>query len=455
MKRRPLRRVMQCAILLTLGWGGGAAAQAPGSEPNAQADTAAAGAGSDFETAVLPRDNLEAEAAGELYPNLLDTTLSVEGDMAPDGTRTSRLRRDTLLEPWFAWKQGFQQRTGLAISGSYGILWQNFSSSLVGEEDAVGGKFTLNLAQTLLNRGQPNALTLDVAIEDRRPLGTELAPLQAGLRSGSATPPAATWGEFDLGITQFYLRQNLDSNRYQYAIGKLFAPNFVNAYPFFDDNRQFLNLGFSTSPTIPIPLRGFGMVGAAFPTRNLYLKGGMFTPYSDDTGWTVDSFVNDNEYFYFVEVGSSGLAQSGMPIQARGPMDRNNFHITGWYRDELNDGTPRAYGFAFNANSMVGDNVMWFFRGGWSDGWLADLNFAGGVGWRPTTAPSDLFGVAMGWVRPASDFLDAQGTAEIFYRYHITENFAVTPDLQVVFNPTLNPSEDSLVVFGLRGRVTF
>jgi hypothetical protein len=33
----------------------------------------------------------------------------------------------------------------------------------------------------------------------------------------------------------------------------VFAPNFVDAYPFFDDNRQFLNLVFSTSPTIAPP----------------------------------------------------------------------------------------------------------------------------------------------------------------------------------------------------------
>ena len=56
-----------------------------------------------------------------------------------------------------------------------------------------------------------------------------------------ATPPARrasplsrcspTWGDFDLGVTQFYLRQNLFNNSFQYAIGKLFAPNFVNPYP--------------------------------------------------------------------------------------------------------------------------------------------------------------------------------------------------------------------------------
>ncbi|MDP3591091.1 hypothetical protein, partial [Phenylobacterium sp.] len=185
----------------------------------------------------------------ELYPNLLDTTLSVEGDLAEsDAPHRSFLRGQTLLGPWFAWKQQLTQNTGLSIGGSWGLLYQNYSVSRIGERDAVGSKFTFNLSYVLANRGQANALTFDMAVEDRRPFGTDLAPLQAGVGAGSGVPTAATWGDFSLGVTQAYVRQNLANNRYQYAVGKVFAPNFVNPYPFFDDNRQFLSLAFSTSP---------------------------------------------------------------------------------------------------------------------------------------------------------------------------------------------------------------
>ena len=167
-------------------------------------------------------------------------------------------------------------------------------------------------------------------------------------------------------------------------LGKLFAPNYVNAYPFFDDNRQFLNQNFSTSPTIPIPLRGFGIVGAAYPTNdNFYVSGGMYIPYSNDTGWTVDDFFEKNDYFYNVEFGWSSLANAGVPLQARGPMDANNIHVTAWYRDPLEDGSPEAYGVAFNANYMIGENAMWFVRGGLSEGWVINRNLAAGIGYRP------------------------------------------------------------------------
>lgn len=401
----------------------------------------------------------EAVALEEAYPDLLETTLSVEGDIAEaDTPRTTWFRQETALGGWFAAKRRFQERTGLSFGGSWGVLYQSYSHSLTGEDESVGSKLTLNLSYPLINRGQANALNVDMAIEDRRPLFTDLAPLQAGLRTGSAVPTAATWGEFDLGITQFYVHQNLAGNRFQYTVGKIFAPNFVNPYPFFDDNRQFLSLPFSTSPTIAVPLRGFGAVVAAYPVRNLYVKAGMFTAHSDDTGITIDDFFSKGEHFYFVEAGYSGVARRGLPIHARGPMDRDNAHVTAWYRDEIEGAaipSPRAYGFAFNANFMAGDNMMWFVRGGWSDGWLADLALSGGIGIRPPGATSDLFGVGLGWVNPANDLLRDQYTAEIFYRFHFTQNLAFTPNVQVVFNPTLAPSRENVLIGSFRTRLTF
>lgn len=407
----------------------------------------------------------------EKYPDLLDGTLSAKGDLEEDeAPKSGHLRLPTLLDPWFAYKAMIREKYGISIGGSYGVLWQNYQESLLGEDNSVGSKFTLNLSAELLNRGAPDALSFDMAVEDRRPLGTDQPPLFAGLMAGSITATAATWGDFNLGITQAYVRQNLFDGRFQYAVGKLFAPNFVNAYPFFDDNRQFLNQIFATSPTIAVPLRGFGLTGAVYPTDgNFYVSAGMYTPYSSDTGATIDDFFTRNQYFYNAEFGVSSLAASGVPVQARGPMDANNYHISTWYRDELDDGTPEAYGVAFNANQMVGTNFMWFLRGGWSEGTNINLNLTAGVGYRPPSAPSDLFGVGIGWANP-SDSLQSQAallgldlgdqyTFEMFYRYHLTPNFAITPDIQLIANPAdivFSPSDDDLLaVFGLRARVTY
>jgi carbohydrate-selective porin OprB len=396
-------------------------------------------------------------ASEAVYPDLLEGTLSAGGDLEDDEqTRTGFLRRPTALEPWFAWKQRIRQEHGFGFGGSWGVLWQSYSSTPIDEKNAVGSKLALNFSYDLWNRNMPDALTFAMAIEDRRPLGTDLPPLFAGLGAGSIVPTAATWSEFDLGITQAYIRQSLFKNRFQYTIGKIFAPTFVNPYPFFDGNRQFLNQQFSSSPTIALPLRGFGMVAAWYPgASGFYVKPGMFTPYSDDTGSTISDFFNRNEYFYMLEAGFSGLAQSGTPINARGAMDVDNIHLTAWYRDALPDGTPRAYGFAFNVNQRIGTDLMWYLRAGWSEGWQADRAWSAGFGWRPASAPSDLFGVGVGSTHPTSPFLRTQTTAELFYRFHVTPNLAITPDVQAIFDPSLNPDKDTLWVFSLRARVVF
>jgi porin len=402
------------------------------------------------------------------YPLLLDGTLGGAGDLKEDNAPHSGLFRfPTLLEPWEAFKGTVREATGITFGGSWGVLYQNYSDVPPGaERDSVGQKFTLNLSREMFRRGAPEALAFDLVIEARGPIGTDTPPLQAGLAAGSIVPTAATWGEFDLGITQAYIRQNLWGNKVQYTVGKIFAPNFVDAYPFFDDNRQFLNQAFSTSPTIASPLRGAGAVATVYPTNGgLYVLGGVYSANSSDTGWTVDEVFDTGELFYQLEVGWSALARSGVPIQARGPMDSNNIHLTGWYKDaqpEASNPTlqPQARGLAFNANMTMSDNLMWFFRAGLSEGWVNDRAMSVGLGWRPTEQYSDLFGVGLGWVRPNSELLPEpfqreQVTAEAFYRFHITPNLAITPDLQYIKDPSLNPGVDTLWVAGLRARVTF
>ncbi len=69
----------------------------------------------------------------------------------------------------------------------------------------------------------------------------------------------------------------------------------------------------------------------------------------------------------------------------------------------------------------------------------------------------DLFGLGLNWSRPSETGvgpgLDDQYTMEAFYRLQLSQNFAITPDVQLLIDPALNPQEDRLWVIGLRGRL--
>jgi porin len=392
-------------------------------------------------------------------PDLLDGTLSGIGDEEEnDEQKRGFLRFPDPLQPWLEFKQNvLQQDYGFSIGGSEGILGQDFSNSLTNNHYAVGQKFTLNVGQQILFRGTPDVMTIEAVIEDRGPVGTEFAPLQGGLRTGSSTATASTWGDFNLGVTQLYVRQDLLNHHFQYTFGKIFAPNYVNPYPLFDDNRQYLNQMYTTSVTIPIPLRGFGAVAALYPTNmGLYAKAGIYTVYSDDVGFTADSFFNRPQYFRHLELGWSGLAGTGTPIQGRGPMDANNLSITLWSKDaNFDTGEAKSRGIAFNGNYQFRPDMLAFLRGGWSEGWQLDRSLNAGWGWRPFQQYSDLVGLAAGWAEPANHALRDQYVAEGFYRFQLTSQIALTPDLQWILHPTLNPNVGSLWVGSLRARITF
>ena len=391
-------------------------------------------------------------------PDLLDGTLSGLGDEEDDDSpKSSWLRFPSPLQPWLDFKQQvLLQQYGLLIGGSEGILGQDYSSSLTGQHDAVGQKFTLNVGQQLLWQGTPQALWIEAVIEDRGPVGTEFAPLQAGLQDRLQHRDRANLGR---------LQPRRDA--------ALFAPEPVRQplpvrcrEAFRAKLRQSLS---SVRRQPPVPQSDLhderhdpGSLARLRRRRSIVSdqfralrQGGIYTVYSDDVGFTADSFFNKPQYFTHLELGWSGTAASGTPIQARGPMDANNFSVTLWNKDAEQNGPAAAHGVAFNANYLVQDNVMVFGRGGWSEGWQLDRNLSAGIAWRPVEHYSDLFGIGGGWAQPANPNLRDQYIFEAFYRFQLTTQLAITPDIQWILHPTLNPNTGSLWVASLRARITF
>jgi porin len=56
---------------------------------------------------------------------------------------------------------------------------------------------------------------------------------------------------------------------------------------------------------------------------------------------------------------------------------------------------------------------------------------------------------------PADGTLRDQFTSELFYRFQLTQFLALTPDVQLIVDPALNPSVDVLGFFGIRLRAAF
>ena len=76
-----------------------------------------------------------------------------------------------------------------------------------------------------------------------------------------------------------------------------------------------------------------------------------------------------------------------------------------------------------------------------------------------SVAGAGLFGMGLNWGRPNEDTfgakLDDQYTAEVFYRGQILSGLQITPSIQLIADPALNPDEDFISVVGVRARAVF
>jgi porin len=105
---------------------------------------------------------------------------------------------------------------------------------------------------------------------------------------------------------------------------------------------------------------------------------------------------------------------------------------------------------------------MPFIRAGYAkDGnSLLERSVSTGFAYQPDPIGGDagnLLGFGANWGAPNEAVfgagLDDQYALELFYRLQVTKEIAITPDIQFVMNPALNPGEDNLWVFGLRVRL--
>ena len=136
--------------------------------------------------------------------------------------------------------------------------------------------------------------------------------------------------------------------------------------------------------------------------------------------------------------------------------------MTFWQTSARSDaGIPSGWGAAFSASHLFAGRWLPFVRAGWSDGGGGvplEAAAAVGVGYY-LPDKSDLLALGFNWGWPSSETygsgLRDEYTLEMLYRIHLTKRFSVTPDVQVLIHPALNPDADVVAVFGLRARLVF
>ena len=360
------------------------------------------------------------------------------------------LYESKLLAPIKEWKNSVAERTGFNWSLDYSALFMGVSDSL-GEDNASGGIARFFGYWDLVNRGGPNKGSLNWKIENRHRY-SDIPPSGLGFESGYVGIFEPPFSDQQNRLTNLYWKQYFAEGKWATVGGFLDVTDFVDVYLLASPWTGFNNFVFSTgSAATDLPNDAtLGVAAGGMVTDKVYIQAGFSDADADPTD-PFEGFENvfdESNFFKWIEIGFT-------PKQDKLYFD--NVHITFWHIDERANGTPDGWGLNASWQQWINDKWLPFVRGGYTEdsGSLLENSFIVGIGYQPVPMRG-VIGLGFNWGKPnqtSFDGADDQYTTELFWRYQLTSEVAVTPSIQYIKDPALNQEENSLWAYGLRVRV--
>jgi porin len=390
-------------------------------------------------------EELEGHFGSNFRPLL--STDEVENQIIMD-RRVNPLHKSIILAPIKKWKNQVAEETGFHWSLDYTALFTGVSES-PGEDSAGSGMVRFYGFWDIVNRGGPNKGSLNFKVENRHSY-TDIPPSSLGFQAGYLGLIGAPFSDQGGRLTNLEWKQYFANGDWVFVGGFLYVLGYVDVYAISSPWTGFTNFMFSTgSGAMDIPndaALGAGLGGLI--TENIYVHAGFADANSDPTDPFNDVWKG-NDFFKWVEIGYSPKGQASFFSQKA--------HFTYWQVDERADSTPKGWGLNASWHTTIADKWFPFIRGGYTkdSGSLLDRSISAGVSYQHIPRRG-VIGLGFNLGRPNETSygdLDDQYTTELFWRFQVTTELAVTPTIQYIRDPALNPDEDSLWAFGLRVRV--
>ena len=389
-----------------------------------------------------------------------DATLNrIESDSVSTDTP---LKLD-FMKPWYEWKDKLHKEHGLSFGVEYNTTYLRSSDRLPGtNKDASGGIFRLSGVWEAFGRRTAHPGSLSFLIE-RTDEFTNTGPSSfLGESLGYAGISNLNYNDDGWRLNTLYWDQKFQGGKYEVVGGYLDISDYVDVFPLVSPWTDFFNYAFSIGVgALDLPSDGaLGFAGAAWLTEDVYVMAGFVDQNADATDPLegFDTFYNDREYFKHFEIGWTGASQEAYYL--------NNVHLTLWHADERDElGVKDGWGGVLSFNHTIGDKWLAFVRTGWAEdgGSLLERSISIGGGYTPggmaTLGSGSQLGFGLNWGQPNDALfgtdLDDQYATEVYYRWQVADEIAITPSVQLLIDPALNPEDETLWVFGLRARLAF
>jgi porin len=250
-------------------------------------------------------------------------------------------------------------------------------------------------------------------------------------------------------------QQSLFEDKLNFVVGKVDPANYFNFHGIVVPWQHFLGYGASLSGTVNWPNAGVGLIASYKFSDQIYSMAGFTDVYGD--------LFEDNQFIHMGDNFFDGNFFKSIEVGYVPSMAERYFRkisITYWHTDSYKSAggsdISSGEGLAISAHWFFKDRFVPYARFAFSNGngenalYKKDIQIGHGLRFRS----HDILGIGLSWAETNIPDAKNQITMEIFYRFNLTAHFEITPDLQYIVNPTLNPGKNSLTYFGFRGRIT-
>ena len=363
------------------------------------------------------------------------------------------------LKPWFAWKDSVADKHGFIFATDYIGLGLKASDSLSGANDWTTGGVWRAYGTWALDR-EGDAQGKLVWRTTYAHSSEELSPADFSLSGiGNVSVFDPLHDDKGLKLANLYWDQSWMNGEVQLKAGFLDFADQIEFYSLTDPLTAFQNLQFLTGvATLPLPSAGsLGVIASAWLGEKVYFSTGIADSNGDATD-PMEGFntLGDKEFFSYFEIGAT---------TSKSMLYHDDVHLTIWHVDEREEAnTEDGWGAVFSYSRYLdglGGKLLPFFKAGYAEdgGSLLEKSVSVGVGYQPwhDKGLGSLIGVGLNWGEPNSSTfgsgLKDQYAAELFFRWQVSREVAITPTVSYFKNPALNPDENSIWMMGLRLRV--
>jgi porin len=363
--------------------------------------------------------------------------------------------------PYWAWKNRLLEERGLTFGMEYNSTILTATDTVAGEDElAAGGIFRFSGAWQAVDRNGSSPGALIFLFEHTHSYSDVDVSAFAIQNTGYAGVSNIPHNDDGWRLNTLYWDQKFMDGDLEFIVGFVDITDYVDVYPLVSPWTDFFNLSFSIGAgALDIASDGgLGIAGGAWITDSIYTIAGIADLNANaEQPWRgFKTFVDDHEYFKHFEIGWTGSSKEAYYL--------DNVHVTLWHTDDRG-GVEDGFGGVLSLTHSIGDKWLAYLRAGFANdgGSPLDKSVSIGGGYTPSglakLGSGSQLGFGAAWGQPNGAVfgsgLDDQYTFEVYYRLQVTRELAITPSVQLLVEPAINPEQDVVGLFGLRGRLAF